>query len=167
MASPAGGWLGAVTDRAGRVVVGPDLTLPGHPDVFVIGDTAHVGTAGGGPVPAIAPAAKQQGLYVARQLIAEAKGQSLPPFRYRDTGALATVGRGRAVAQLGRARVTGLPAWLLWSLAHIWFLIGFRNRAVVAMTWLWSYATFQRGTRLITGQDGQPIPAVRPVEDAA
>jgi NADH:quinone reductase (non-electrogenic) len=163
MASPAGEWLNAATDRAGRVAVAPDLSLPGRPDVFVIGDTAHVPD-----VPGIAPAAKQQAEYVARLLIAQAAGRTLPPFRYRDLGALATIGRKRAVAEFGRLRVRGFAAWLLWSVAHIWFLIGFRNRAVVALTWAWSYLTFQRGTRLITGQTGARIPAISPaVQDAA
>jgi NADH dehydrogenase len=161
MASPAGAWLGAATDHAGRVTVAPDLSLPGRPDVFVIGDTAHVPGA-----PGIAPAAKQQGEYVARLLRARARGRELRPFRYRDRGALATIGRKRAVAEFGRLRVRGLPAWLLWSVAHVYFLIGFRNRAVVAMNWTWSYLTFQRGTRLITGIAGARLRAPA-VEDAA
>jgi NADH dehydrogenase len=154
MASPAGRWLGAATDRAGRVQVGPDLSLPGHGDVFVIGDTAHVDGPDGRPLPGVAPVAKQQGRYVARLLKARAEGSDLPPFRYRDPGMMATIGRRRAVAELGRLRISGLAAWLLWCVAHVWFLIGFRNRLAVTMNWIWNYLTFQRGARLITGRSG-------------
>jgi NADH dehydrogenase len=152
MASPAGHWLGAETDRAGRVKVGPDLTLPGHPDIFVIGDTAL--TAGDRPLPGVAPVAKQQGQYVAGLLIARQQGRTAAPFRYRDFGSLATIGRKRAIVQIGRFKLNGFLAWVLWSVAHIYFLIGFRNRLVVATNWLWNYVTFQRGTRLITGMSG-------------
>jgi NADH:ubiquinone reductase (H+-translocating) len=154
MASPAGRWLGAETDQAGRVKVGPDLALPGKPDIFVIGDVAHALGADGKPLPGVAPVAKQQGRYVARLLMARRRSGTLPAFRYRDFGALATIGRKRAVVQLGRMKLTGFPAWALWSLAHIYFLIGFRNRLLVAMNWAWNYITFQRGTRLITGVTG-------------
>jgi NADH dehydrogenase len=163
MASPAGVWLGAEMDRAGRVKVSSDLSVPGHPDIFVIGDTALLNGAGGNPLPGVAPVAKQQGQYVANLLLARRKGQVVKPFRYRDFGSLATVGRSRAVVQMGRLKIKGFIAWLLWSVAHIYFLIGFRNRLVVATNWLWSYVTFQRGTRLITGVTGSrledmPIP---------
>ncbi len=154
MASPAGRWLGAETDRAGRAKVNPDLSLPGYPDIFVIGDTAFATGADGKPLPGVAPVAKQQGQYVAALLIARAEGRAVAPFRYRDFGSLATIGRKRAVAQLGRLRIKGFVAWLLWSVAHIYFLIGFRNRLIVAMNWAWNYVTFQRGTRLITGISG-------------
>jgi NADH dehydrogenase len=154
MASPAGHWLGAKTDRAGRVLVNPDLSVPGCSNVFVIGDVAHALGPNGMPLPGVAPVAKQQGVYVARLIAARAEGRSLPPFRYRDFGSLATIGRKRAVAQLANLRLSGFLAWLLWSVAHIYFLIGFRNRAVVAMNWGWNYLTFQRGTRLITGMLG-------------
>src|SRR5262249_40569224 len=123
MASPAGQWLGAETDRAGRVKVGPDLALPGNPDIFVIGDVAHALGADGKPLPGVAPVAKQQGRYVAKLLMARRRGGTLPAFRYRDFGAMATIGRKRAVVQLGRMKLTGFPAWVLWSLAHIYFLI--------------------------------------------
>ncbi len=156
-ASPAGDWLGAETDRVGRVKVGTDLSLPGHPDIFVIGDVALVVGTDGKPLPGIAPVAKQQGTYVAGLLIAHAEGKMMPPFRYRDFGALATIGRKRAVAQMGRLKLSGFAAWLLWSVAHIYFLIGFRNRLVVAMNWAWNYVTFQRGTRLITGLSGSRV----------
>jgi NADH:ubiquinone reductase (H+-translocating) len=165
MASPAGRWLGVPTDRAGRVFVGPDLSVEGHSDIFVIGDAAHALGSDGKPLPGVAPVAKQQGHYVADMIRARvALGKMPPPFRYRDSGSLATIGRKRAVAQIGKVRLHGLIAWLLWSVAHIYFLIGFRNRLVVAMSWAWSYVTFQRGTRLITGLSGSrmedmPMPA--------
>ena len=111
----------------------------------------------GNPLPGVAPVAKQQGQYVADLLMARAEGKTLPPFRYRDFGSLATIGRKRAVAQLGAFKLSGLLAWLLWSFAHIYFLIGFRNRAAVALHWLWNYITLQRGTRLITGLSGSRI----------
>ena len=151
MASPAGRWLGAESDRAGRVKVRSDLSVPGHTDVFVIGDTAAATGADGTMLPGVAPVAKQQGQYVARALIARYRGRTTAAFRYRDFGSLATVGRARAVAQFGKIRLSGFPAWVLWSVAHIYFLIGFRSRFVVALNWAWSYITFQRGSRLITG----------------
>lgn len=154
MASPAARWLRADPDRAGRVMVEADLSVPGHPDVFVIGDAAAVAGADGRPLPGVAPVAKQQGRYVADLVLARAAGRTRPPFRYRDFGSLATIGRKRAVAQIGRLRLAGFPAWLLWSVAHIYFLIGFRSRLMVAMNWGWNYLTFQRGTRLITGITG-------------
>ena len=157
IASPAGRWLGAETDRAGRVKVAPDLSVPGHPDIFVVGDTAALNDASGNPLPGVAPVAKQQGQYVAGLLIARQAGASVPPFRYRDFGSLATIGRKRAIVQMGRLKLKGFIAWLLWSVAHIYFLIGFRNRFVVAISWLWSYVTFQRGTRLITGLEGARV----------
>jgi len=163
MASPAGLWLGVESNRAGRVKVAPDLSVPGHPNIFVIGDTAAASSADGKPLPGVAPVAKQQGQYVAALLIARQRGRSTPPFRYRDFGTLATIGRKRAIVQMGRLRLNGFIAWLIWSIAHIYFLIGFRNRFVVATNWLWNYVTFQRGTRLITGLTGarvddMPIP---------
>jgi NADH dehydrogenase len=153
MASPAGRWLGLPTDRAGRVNVGPDLSITGQSNIFVIGDTAHVEVSGA-PLPGIAPVAKQQGAYVGKLIKARLAGKTVPPFRYTDFGSLSTVGRKYAVAQFGSFKVKGFIAWILWSVAHIYFLIGFRNRAVVALSWLWSYLTFQRGTRLITGVSG-------------
>jgi NADH dehydrogenase len=157
MASPAAQWLAAEHDRAGRVIVRDDLTLPGHSEVFVIGDTALVRDAAGKPLPGVAPVAKQQGKYVARVLRSRLRGKpEAPPFRYRSVGSLATVGRGSAVVDFGRVRLTGRIAWLVWSVAHIYFLIGFRSRLVVAMDWLWSYVTFQRGARLITEGDMDP-----------
>jgi NADH dehydrogenase len=128
--------------------------VKGLPDVFVLGDTALALSEDGKPLPGVAPVAKQQGRYLAKLLKARAIGKSVPAFRYRDYGSLATIGRKRAIFQRGALKFTGLFAWLLWSTAHIYFLIGFRNRLVVAMSWAWSYITFQRGTRLITGVSG-------------
>jgi NADH dehydrogenase len=162
-ASPAAEWLAAAKDRVGRVKVEADLSVPGLSDVFVIGDAACASGADGKPLPGVAPVAKQQGNYVADLLIARAAGKTAPPFRYRDAGSLATIGRKRAVAQLGAVKLSGFAAWALWSLAHIYFLIGFRNRLVVTMNWCWSYITFQRGTRLITGISGSRIEDVMPV----
>jgi NADH dehydrogenase len=153
-ASPAGLWLGAATDAAGRVEVQADLSLPGHPEIFVIGDTALVRAREGAPLPGIAPVAKQQGAYVARLLKDRMSGRETAPFRYRDFGILATIGRKHAVVQIGPVRFSGFFAWLLWCFAHIYFLIGFRNRLAVVMNWAWNYFTFQQGTRLITGITG-------------
>jgi NADH dehydrogenase len=162
-ASPAAEWLAVASDRAGRVQVKADLSVPGHPNIFVIGDAAAANGSDGKPLPGIAPVAKQQGRYVANLLIARANGKTLPAFRYRDFGSMATIGRKRAVAQVRACKLSGLAAWLLWSLAHVYFLIGFRSRLLVAMNWSWSYVTFQRGTRLITGISGSRIEDVMPV----
>ena len=152
MASPAAKWLDVERDRAGRAKVGADLSVPGHPEVFVIGDTASVLDAGGKPVPGIAPAAKQMGRYVADLIRARVAGKSQSQaFRYKHLGNLATIGRKVAVADFGRVRLRGRLAWLLWGIVHIFFLIGFRNRVAVLIDWLWAYVTFQRGSRLITG----------------
>jgi NADH dehydrogenase len=155
-ASPAAKWLGADKDRAGRVKVASDLTLPGHPEVFVIGDTAALTTADGKPVPGIAPAAKQMGAYVAKSIRARLKRRPAPPpFRYRHPGDLATIGRSHAVVDFGWIKLSGFLAWWLWSFAHIYFLIGFRTRFGVALDWLWAYFTYERGARLITGEDAR------------
>ena len=160
-ASPAAAWLDVAGDRAGRVAVGADLSLAGHPDVFVIGDTAAVMRADGRPVPGIAPAAKQQGAHVARVVAARLAGRAPPPpFAYRDYGNLATIGRKRAVVDFGRVQLSGLLAWLLWSTAHIFFLVGFRSRLAVGWIWLWNYLTFDRGARLITGLGDDAMPTV-------
>ena len=153
-ASPAAKWLGAEKDRAGRAKVMADLSLPGDPDVFVVGDTALAVDAAGNPLPGVAPVAKQQGQYVAGLLRRRVTGRPAPgPFRYRNFGNLASIGRKSAVADFGRIRVSGLFAWTLWGAAHVYFLIGFRNRTAVVLDWLWAYFTFQRGTRLITGSE--------------
>jgi NADH dehydrogenase len=154
VASPAAKWLDAEKDPAGRVLVGADLTLPGHPDIFVIGDTALAKGVGGKPLPGIAPVAKQQGAYAARVIGARVQGKPAPkPFRYRHLGTMATIGRRSAVADFGKLRLSGFIAWLLWGLVHVYFLVGFRNRIAVTMGWLWAYVTFGRGARLITGYD--------------
>ncbi|MGH6971907.1 MAG: NAD(P)/FAD-dependent oxidoreductase, partial [Caulobacteraceae bacterium] len=150
-ASPAAAWLDAPHDKAGRTEVGQHLTLAGRPEVFVIGDTAAVRDAHGRTVPGLAPAAKQMGAYVGRCIRASLAGSRPPgPFVYRHEGDLATIGRKAAIVKLGRLSLTGLPGWLFWSVVHIYFLIGLRNRIAVAFSWAWDYATFARRSRLIT-----------------
>jgi NADH:ubiquinone reductase (H+-translocating) len=150
-ASPAVEWLQAEHDRLGRVMVKPDLTIPGHPEIFVIGDTAHVRDESSNPLPGVAPVAKQEGAYAATVIRAHLAGKPpLPPFHYRNYGNLATIGRTAAVADFGFLRLTGFIAWIVWCVVHIYFLIGFRNRVAVAFDWLWAYVTFERGARLIT-----------------
>src|SRR6516164_4111471 len=149
VASHAARWLNAEHDRAGRVRVGPDLSVPGHPEIFVVGDTAAV--IGQPGIPGTAPPAKQMGRYVGRLIAARVTGAPSPaPFRYRHMGDLATVGRQAAVVKLGRLELTGFLGWLFWSVVHIFFLIETRDRLIVAFNWLWDYLTFQRGARLIT-----------------
>jgi NADH:ubiquinone reductase (H+-translocating) len=150
VASPAAGWLAAEHDNAGRVIVRADLSLPGDNNVFVIGDTASVRGAGGTPVPGLASAAKQMGHYVGHLIAERIAGRSVLPFRYRNLGTLAAIGRRAAVVEFGSLQLKGFVGWIFWSLVHIYFLIGLHNRFVVALTWLWSYVTFQRGARLIT-----------------
>ncbi len=153
-ASPAARWLDAAADRAGRVVVEPDLTIGADPDVFVVGDTALVKQADGKPVPGIAPAAKQQGSYVARVIKARLNGKPAPaPFRYHHQGSLATIGRRAAVIDFGRFKLKGGLAWWIWGLAHIYFLIGTRSRLAVAWSWLWIYLSGQHSARLITQKE--------------
>jgi NADH dehydrogenase len=142
--SPLGRALGAPLDRAGRVRVAPDLSVPGHPEIFVVGDLAAVEG-----VPGIAPAAKQMGRLAAVNVILSLKNQKTRPFRYRDYGQLATIGRNCAVAELGPIRLSGYPAWLVWLVAHIYFLIDFRNRVVVMFDWAWAYWTFERYARIV------------------
>jgi NADH dehydrogenase len=150
-ATPLVAGLPGEHDRAGRAIVGPDLTIAGDPNVFVIGDGAAV-IADGAPVPGIAPAAKQMGAYVGRLIAARLSGRpALPPFRYRHEGDLATIGRGAAIVRIGPVQLTGLAGWLFWGFIHIYFLIGLRARFLVALNWLWSYVTYDRGARLITG----------------
>ncbi len=152
-ASPAARWLGAEADRAGRVVVGPDLRVPGCADVFVIGDTCASAGWAGKPVPGLAPAAKQAGGYVARTILASLRGRPGPkPFAYKHQGSLATIGRRAAVADFGVVRVKGAMAWWLWGAVHVLFLIDGRSRAGVVVEWMWDYLTLRRGTRLITGE---------------
>src|SRR5581483_1175197 len=159
-ASPLGRALGAPVDRAGRVPVAPDLTLPGHPEIFVIGDLAAAKDEQGKMLPGVAPVAIQQGRFVARVIREEvsAPGQlkARPAFHYWDKGSLATIGRAAAVAQFGRIHISGFVAWLSWLFVHIFFLIGFRNRLLVFIQWAWSYFTYERGARLITGTTELP-----------
>ncbi len=169
-ASPAADWLDAPADRAGRILVEPNLTVPGHANIFAIGDTAHVVLPGGRMVPGIAPAAKQEGRYVAKVIDARLRGDAAPgPFRYRDAGSLATIGKRAAVVDFGWATFRGRIAWWLWGFAHIYFLIGLRHRLAVALSWLWIYLTGQRSARLITqGRErlADP-PAIAPSAPAA
>jgi len=151
-ASPVGRWLGAPTDRAGRVLVQPDLSTGGN--VFVIGDAASVTLPDGRRVPGVAPAAKQQGRYVAKVIAARIEGgPAPPPFVYRDPGNLATIGRKRAVIEFPLITLRGFVAWWLWGFAHIYFLVGVPSPVVVSLRWLWEYLTYGRGARLITGQE--------------
>ncbi len=146
-------WLGTETDRMGRIKVSHDLSVPGQPEIFVIGDAAHWAPTGDAPLPAVAPVAKQQGAYVARLIQRRVAGGRAPePFRYRDEGMLATIGRGAAVANLRWIKLTGWIAWMFWGLIHIYFLIGFRNRMMVFLNWVWAYFTYGLGARLITGR---------------
>ena len=150
-ASPAAEWLNAPADRAGRIAVNPDLTVPGHPGIFAIGDTVTVAGPDGNPVLGIAPAAKQQGRYVADVIKARLSGDAPPaPFRYVHAGSLAQIGKRRAVIDFGRIKLRGTVAWWIWGIAHIYFLIGLRNRLSVALSWLWIHARNQRSARLIT-----------------
>jgi NADH:ubiquinone reductase (H+-translocating) len=151
-ASPLGRQLGAEVDRVGRVQVAPDLSVPAHPEIFVAGDLANVASASG-PVPGIAPAAKQMGRHIARSLQARLASRTARAFRYRHYGLLATVGRMAAVVDLGWLRISGLIAWWIWLLAHIYFLIGFRNRLVVLIDWAAAYFTYERGARIIVRTD--------------
>src|SRR6476469_1042940 len=149
-ASPAAEWLHAAADRAGRLQVEPDLTVPGHPDIFAIGDTVAIAGPDGKPVPGIAPAAKQQGRYVAEAIKARLGGGKIAPFRYKHAGSLAQIGKRKAIIDFGRIKLRGSLAWWIWGIAHIYFLIGLRHRLSVALSWLWIYVRDQRAARLIT-----------------
>ena len=160
-ASPAAEWLKADHDKNGRIFVEPDLRVPDHRNIFAIGDTANAPRRGGGSLPGVAPVAKQQGRFVADLILGRRSGD----FVYRDFGNLATIGRSRAVIDMGDLRLSGFIAWLLWSLAHVWFLVGFRSRLAVTINWLWNYLTYQRSARLITGEITAPPPVcARPLE---
>jgi NADH dehydrogenase len=152
LAGRLGELTGAEVDRAGRVTVERDLTLPGHPEVFAVGDMVRVRDSHGvaQTLPGVAPVAMQQGRYAARVLGARLRSENTPPFHYRDKGNLATIGRGAAVAEIKRLRLSGLIAWLIWVAVHLWYLIGFENRLLVFMQWFFSFATHGRGARLIT-----------------
>lgn len=164
-ASPLGRMLGAPTDRAGRVPVTPDLTVPGHPEVFVAGDLAAVTMKDGRPVPGVAPAAIQMGKFAARQIQRSVEGKRREEFAYLDKGTLATIGRSRAVADFGKLHFSGYLAWLAWLFIHLFFLIGFRNRILVMMEWAWAYFTYNQGARLIT-EPTEHEPPVAPKQKA-
>jgi len=149
-ASRAAEWLKAPADHAGRVQVLSDLTIPGHPDIFAIGDTVVIAGPDGKPVPGIAPAAKQQGRYVAEAIRARLRGDAPAPFRYKHSGSLAQIGKRKAVIDFGWIKLRGALAWWIWGIAHIYFLIGLRHRLSVALSWLWIYTRDQRAARLIT-----------------
>ena len=160
-ASPLGRLLGAEVDRAGRVAVNPDLSVPGHPEIFIAGDLALFTHQTGKPLPGVAQAAKQLGKHAARNALRRLRGEPTETFRYVDPGNLATIGRNSAIADFGWLRLSGYAGWLFWLFLHIFFLIGFRNRFVVLFSWAWSYLTYERGARLITGE-----PPVLPAPDA-
>ncbi|HKX55451.1 MAG TPA: FAD-dependent oxidoreductase, partial [Xanthomonadales bacterium] len=147
------GRTGAKLDRAGRVMVEPDLTLAGQPDIFVIGDLAHYAHQTGNPLPGIAPVAIQQGQYVGAFIKRRLKGETSAPFHYFDKGTMAVIGRHAAVAVSGRFKFAGFPAWLAWAFIHLWYLIGFDTKLMVMFQWAWNYFTRKVGARLITGED--------------
>ncbi|MGE5415063.1 MAG: NAD(P)/FAD-dependent oxidoreductase, partial [Syntrophomonadaceae bacterium] len=155
-ASPLARSLGAPLDRAGRVVVEPDLSIPGHPEVFVIGDLAIYTHQTGKPLPGLSPVAMQEGQAAARSILSTLGGRPRPPFHYVDKGTMAVIGRSEAVAEIAGLRFSGFVAWLLWCFVHVFYLIGFRNRIIVMLEWAWAYLTYQRGARLITGEPGAP-----------
>jgi len=162
-ASPIGKTLGVPLDRQGRVIVGPDVSIPGHPEAFAIGDMACF-EQDGQPLPGLSPVAMQQARAVARSIQATIAGTTRKPFRYWDKGSMATVGRSRAVAVMKKLHLDGFLAWLAWLFVHIWYLIGFRNRIIVMFEWFWSYITYKRGSRLITHQRwdiGAPVASTR------
>jgi NADH dehydrogenase len=163
-ASPVANWLGVSAGKGGRVRVGPDLSVPGHPDIFVIGDAALVTDARGEELPGLAPVAQQQGQYVGKLIARHLNGEPAPmPFGYRDKGTLATIGRHSAIADFGRVRLAGFFAWVLWGIVHIFFLIGFRNRMAVFLNWIWAWLTYSRGARLITGETTSLALSEKPV----
>ena len=157
-ASPLGKALGAKTDRAGRVLIEPDLSVPGHREIFVIGDMSALIDENGKPVPGLAAAATQQGKTAAENILRDVRSEPRRPFRYRDRGTMATIGYHRAVAEFGQRRLSGLVAWLLWSLVHVSLLIGFRNRVAVMGQWIWAYATRTGSSPLITEYHSPPRP---------
>jgi NADH:ubiquinone reductase (H+-translocating) len=156
VASPVLRALGAPLDNVGRAIVEPDCTVPGHPEVFVLGDAALFNHQEGGPLPGICPVAIQMGEYAARTIVGDIAGRPRRAFHYWDKGQLAVIGRGRAVADIWKLHFAGFLAWLIWTFVHIFFLIGFRNRVMVMIQWAWSYVTFGRGARLITVETAAP-----------
>ena len=165
-ASPLGAMLGAPLDRAGRVQVQADLSVPGHPDIFVAGDLAALTQANGKPVPGVAPAAKQMGRLVAHNIRARLSGGKTNAFTYKDYGNLATIGRMAAVVDLGKLKFSGLLAWWFWLVMHVFFLIGFRNRVVVLLNWWWAYWSYQRAARIILGRDAEDTDQARSTRQA-
>jgi NADH dehydrogenase len=149
---------GATLDRGGRLVVNPDLSLPQHPEILVIGDMAHFAHQGDHPLPSVAPVAMAQGRYVATLIRQRLQGHPTKPFHYIDKGSMATIGRSKAVCDFGRLRFSGLFAWLTWLFVHLLFLVEFQNRLLVLVQWAWNYVTFNRGARLITGKNPLPLP---------
>jgi NADH:ubiquinone reductase (H+-translocating) len=154
-ATPVARWLKIEAAAGGRLAVEPDLSVPGHPEIFVIGDVSFAKGPGGRPLPGLAAVAEQQGRYVAQAIAGRLSGNAAPAFRYRDKGELATIGRSSAIADFGWIRLSGWVAWVLWGIVHIFFLIGFRNRLSVFLNWTWAWLTYGRGARLITGE---PVP---------
>ena len=166
--SPAARWLNIPADRVGRAIIAGNLRAPGNDNIFVIGDCAAVNDASGRQLPGVAPVAKQQGVYAARVIKAAFEGNPLTePFAYVDYGNLATVGRKAAVADFRGFHLKGVIGWLVWCAAHIYYLIGFKNRIAVALDWTWSYLTFDRGARLITGDIEDEHPQQNAKRDAA
>lgn len=162
-ASPIGQAAGLPVDRAGRVVVESDLSVPGHPNVFVAGDQASFTHQTGKPLPGTAPVAMQQGCYLARLIRKELQGQPRSPFRFIDKGQMATIGRSRAVVEVGRWKVAGFMAWMIWLVVHIYYLTGFKNRILVVVQWAWSYLSFRRGARLIVPKEWRfNVPSDKP-----
>jgi len=161
LASPLGRILskeaGAPVDKAGRVLVNPDLTVPGHPEIFVIGDLANFSHQTGKPLPGVAQPAIQQGSYVGKLIQARLQNKKMPPFHYFDKGNLATIGRGAAVADLNWLQISGLPAWLIWIFIHLLYIVQFQNRLLILLQWAWLYLTFDRSARLITGKNPLPL----------
>lgn len=157
-AAPLGRKLGTEVDRSGRVVVEPDLSIPGHPHVFVAGDQAHCPGQHGKPLPGTAPVAMQQGRYIAQTILNEIAGRDRQPFRFQDKGQMATIGRSRAIVEVGRWSFTGFFAWIVWLVVHVYYLTGFRNRLFVVINWAWSYLTFRRGARLIVEKEWRSQP---------
>jgi len=152
-ASPLGAAAGMETDRSGRVIVQPDLSVKGHPNVFIAGDQACFTHQTGKPLPGTAPVAMQQGHYLARLIRRELAGKPREPFRFVDKGQMATIGRSRAIVEIGRFKLAGFPAWVLWLVVHIYYLTGFKNRLLVVLQWAWSYLSFRRGARLIVNKE--------------
>ena len=161
LGSPLGRLLcrqaGVPHDKAGRVIVEPDLSVPGHPEIFVIGDLANYSHQTGQPLPGVAQPAIQQGRYVANLLARRLRGKQTRPFHYFDKGNMATIGRGAAVADLHGLRLAGLPAWLIWIFIHLLYIVQFQNRLLIMLQWAWLYISYDRSARLITGENPLPL----------